>query len=81
MEDFFFSRFTWITRGEPRKWEDVRPSFQFPINNGVSVDGTKCFDQLIDLGEKIRGSEKVVSTTKSSSVYWHTASGPAIFEK
>jgi len=75
----FSSRFTWISRGEPPKWDDVGPSLQFPMNNGVSVEGVKCFDQLIDLKKK-KSSQKVSSATNSLSVYWHTACGPDIFE-
>jgi len=70
--------FALFTRGKPPEWDEVEPSLQFPINNGVSVDNAKCFDQLIDLKKK--SSEKVASTSKISSVYWHTASGADILE-
>ena len=63
-----FSRFRSVTRGEPPKWNDVVPYVQFMINNGVSVNGVKCFDQLTDQKFK-KCSEKVASMTKSSSVY------------
>lgn len=36
----------WMTVSEPLNWNDVQPSIQFVINNGVWIGYVKCFDEL-----------------------------------